>query len=79
MNSFVDFCTNWQDSISSHLKPLNDSRVLLHATQDVYLYCASKGLGTVSLGMYDEKGVRKVFKLNDKMTVILAQAVGFTK
>ena len=47
------------------------------ASQDVYLYCASKGLGTVSLGMYDEKGVRKVFKLDDKMTVILAQAVGF--
>ncbi len=49
------------------------------ASQDVYLYCASKGLGTVSLGMYDEKGVRKVFKLDDKMTVILAQAIGFTK
>jgi len=51
----------------------------MHTSQDVYLYCASKGLGTVSLGMYDEKGVRKVFKLDDKMTVILAQAVGFTK
>ncbi|MBR2963664.1 MAG: SagB/ThcOx family dehydrogenase [Lentisphaeria bacterium] len=49
------------------------------ASQDVYLYCASKGLGTVALGMYDEKGVRKVFKLDGKMTVILAQAVGFTK
>ena len=49
------------------------------ASQDVYLYAASKGLGTVSLGMYDEKGVRKVFKLDGKMTVILAQAVGFTK
>ena len=46
------------------------------ASQDVYLYCASKGLGTVSLGMYEEKAVRKVFKLDDKMTVILAQAVG---
>ena len=49
------------------------------ASQDVYLYAASKGLGTVSLGMYDEKGVRKVFKLDGKMTVILAQAIGFTK
>ena len=49
------------------------------ASQDVYLYAASKGLGTVSLGMYDEKGVRKVFKLDDKMTVILAQAVGVPK
>ena len=49
------------------------------ASQDVYLYCASKGLGTVSLGMYDEKAVRKVFKLEDKMNVILAQAVGFPK
>ena len=49
------------------------------ASQDVYLFAASKGLGTVSLGMYDEKGVRKVFKLDDKMTVILAQAVGFPK
>ena len=49
------------------------------ASQDVYLVAASKGLGTVSLGMYDEKGVRKVFKLDGKMTVILAQAVGFPK
>ena len=49
------------------------------ASQDVYLYAASKGLGTVSLGMYDEKGVRKVFKLDNKMTVILAQAVGVPK
>ena len=48
-------------------------------TQGIYLYCASKGLGTVSLGMYDEKGVRKVFKLDGKMTVILAQAIGLTK
>ena len=47
------------------------------ASQDVYLYCASKGLGTVSLGMYEEAAVRKVFKLDGKMTVILAQAVGF--
>ena len=49
------------------------------ASQDVYLDCASKGLGTVSLGMYDEKGIRKVFKLDNKMTVILAQAVGVPK
>jgi len=46
------------------------------ASQNVYLYAASKGLGTVSLGMYEEKAVRKVFKLEDKMNVILAQAVG---
>ena len=49
------------------------------ASQDVYLYAASKGLGTVSLGMYDEAAVRKIFKLDAKMTVILAQAVGFPK
>ena len=46
------------------------------ASQNVYLLAASKWLGTVSLGMYEEKAVRKVFKLEDKMTVILAQAVG---
>ena len=51
--------------------------IQVQSSQDVYLYCASKGLGAVSLGMYDEKAVRKVFKLEDKMTVILAQAVGF--
>ena len=79
MNPAVDFSLLREDSIASHLNPLNNSRVLLQTTQDVYLYAASKGLGTVSLGMYDEKGVRKVFKLDDKMTVILAQAVGFPK
>ena len=76
MNPSVVFSPLRGDSMSSHLIPPNTSRVLLQTTQDVYLYCASKGLGTVSLGMYDEKGVRKVFKLEDKMTVILAQAVG---
>ena len=49
------------------------------ASQDVYLYAASKGLGTVSLGMYDEAAVRKVFKLDAKLNVSLAQAVGFPK
>ena len=79
MNPSVVFSPLRGDSMSSHLIPPNTSRVLLQTTQDVYLYAASKGLGTVSLGMYDEKAVRRVFKLEDKMNVILAQAVGFPK
>ena len=79
MNSTVDFSHLRSDSLPSYLNPQNHSIVLSHTTQDVYLYCASKGLGTVSLGMYEEKAVRKVFKLEDKMNVILAQAVGFPK
>ena len=78
MNPSVDFSLLREDSIASNKNKIS-TLIPMQTSQDVYLFAASKGLGTVSLGMYDEKAVRKVFKLEDKMTVILAQAVGFPK
>ena len=71
----VDFSHLRGDSMSSNKNQIS-ALIPMQSSQDVYLYAASKGLGTVSLGMYEEKAVRKVFKLEDKMNVILAQAVG---
>ena len=78
MNPAVDLSLLREDSMSPN-KNIISPLIPIQTSQDVYLYAASKGLGTVSLGMYDEAAVRKVFKLDAKMNVILAQAVGFPK
>jgi SagB-type dehydrogenase family enzyme len=45
--------------------------------QNVYLYCASAGLGTVVRGMVDKEALAKKMKLREKQKVILVQAVGY--
>lgn len=48
-------------------------------SQNVYLYCASAGLGTVVRGWFDKNIVKESFKLKDKETAILTQTVGYKK
>ena len=45
------------------------------ASQNVYLYCASEGLGTVVLGMIDREKLEEVLSLKNGKA-ILSQAVG---
>ncbi|HML65201.1 MAG TPA: SagB/ThcOx family dehydrogenase [Dysgonomonas sp.] len=45
-------------------------------SQNVYLYCASKGLGTVVRASFDRKELPAALKLIDKQEIILVQAVG---
>ncbi len=45
-------------------------------SQNVYLYCASEGLGTVVRAMIDRKKLHKVMGLREDQTIILAQSVG---
>ncbi|UCH63290.1 MAG: SagB/ThcOx family dehydrogenase [Fidelibacterota bacterium] len=47
--------------------------------QNVYLYCASEGLGTVVRGSVDKPALAKVMKLRPDQQVILAQSVGYPK
>ena len=47
--------------------------------QNVYLYCASEGLGTVIRGTLDRAALAKVFKLRPEQRVLLAQSVGYPK
>jgi SagB-type dehydrogenase family enzyme len=47
--------------------------------QNVYLYCASEGLGSVVRGSFDAAELKRVLNLNDRKAVIMTQTVGYTK
>ena len=47
--------------------------------QNVYLYCASAGLGTVVRGYFDKDEIKETFKLADNELPILTQTVGYKK
>jgi SagB-type dehydrogenase family enzyme len=46
--------------------------------QNVYLYCASEGLGVVARGWIDRKELAAAMGLGDDQYIILAQTVGYT-
>ncbi len=48
-------------------------------SQNVYLFCASEGLGTVVRGMVDKPALRKIMGLRPDQKIILAQTVGYPK
>lgn len=45
--------------------------------QNVYLYCASEGLGTVIRGTIDRAALAKELKLRPEQRILLAQTVGY--
>ncbi len=45
--------------------------------QNVYLYCAAEGLGTVVRGLINKSAMRKAMGLEDHHKIILAQTVGY--
>lgn len=50
-----------------------------YISQNVYLYAASKDLGTVARVSFDKAGLAKVLKLTAQQNVVLVQAVGPVK
>jgi len=48
-----------------------------YISQNVYLYCASAGLGTVVRGYVDRDALAKVMNLRADQKVVLAQTVGY--
>jgi nitroreductase len=48
-----------------------------NVSQNVYLYCASAGMGTVALGNYDADLFMKTLKLPSNYYPVLNQALGF--
>ena len=48
-------------------------------SQNVYLYCASEGLGTVVRGGVDRDALRKTMKLRPEQRIVLAQSVGYPR
>ncbi len=47
--------------------------------QNVYLFCASEGLGTVVRGWVDKEVLKEKLKLKSSQKIILAQTIGFPK
>ena len=47
--------------------------------QNVYLYCASAGLGTVVRGWFDKTEVKAALQLSDTEEPILTQTIGYRK
>ncbi len=48
-------------------------------SENVYLFCASRGLATVVRGLIDKKALTKAMKLRPDQKIILAQTVGYPK
>ncbi|MDR1342248.1 MAG: SagB/ThcOx family dehydrogenase [Prevotellaceae bacterium] len=48
-------------------------------SQNIYLYAASEGLGTVARGSFKGDELAKALRLSEKQAVILVQPVGFLK
>jgi len=48
-------------------------------SQNIYLFCASEGLGTVVRGYLDREGLGKLMNLNKTQFVVFAQTVGYTE
>jgi SagB-type dehydrogenase family enzyme len=48
-------------------------------SQNVYLFCASEGLGTVVRGMVDKKALAEKMQLRPDQRIILGQSVGYPK
>ncbi|HPG57709.1 MAG TPA: SagB/ThcOx family dehydrogenase [Candidatus Wallbacteria bacterium] len=46
-------------------------------TQNVYLYCASAGLNTVTRRMMDFEALASLMKLSADQTIVLAQSIGY--
>ena len=48
-------------------------------SQNVYLYCASMDLATVTRGWVDKEALAKAMNLSSKQKIIIAQTVGYSK
>lgn len=46
-------------------------------SQNIYLYCASEGLGTVVRGMFDKDKLHALLGLKETQEVLLTQSVGY--
>lgn len=50
-----------------------------HKAENVYLYCASEGLGAAERTLIDKEKLGKVIKLRSEQTVISAQTIGYRR
>ena len=67
------------DSVGGDKKDFYAALDTGYISQNVYLYCASKGLATVARGWVDKEALRKTMKLGPEKKIILTQTVGYGK
>lgn len=48
-------------------------------SENVYLFCAAEGLGTVVRGSIDKDALARIMKLGEHQKIVLAQSVGYPK
>jgi len=48
-------------------------------SQNVYLFCASQGLGTVVRAWFDRDALTKAMGLTNDQQILLTQTVGYVK
>ena len=48
-------------------------------SQNIYLFCASEGLGSVVRGSFDKEGLQNLLGLGENQEVLLTQTVGYRK
>lgn len=58
-------------------KPVYGGVTLGAVTQNIYLWCASQGVGTVVRGGFDGDALAEILKLNSNEKVYLVQTVGY--
>ncbi len=59
------------------MKPVYSAFHAGSISQNVYLYCASAGLGTVVRDGVNREALSKALKLSDRQVVIMGQTVGY--
>jgi SagB-type dehydrogenase family enzyme len=50
-----------------------------YISQNIYLFAASEGLGTVARGSFNNSALARALQLTDKQAIMLVQPVGFLK
>lgn len=50
-----------------------------YVSQNIYLFCAANGMGTVAAAMADRDAYKAALKLDDKQRIILQHPVGYLK
>jgi nitroreductase len=66
--------------MADHFKDKKPIYAAFHAgsiSQNVYLYCASAGLGAVVRDSVDRAGLRDVLNLREDQVIVMAQSVGY--
>ncbi len=65
------------DNATNEIKDFYSAVNLGYISQNVYLSCASEGMGTCVLGQVDRDKIREVFNLRSGQRVVLSQCMGY--